>query len=105
MVHSNHAKPPDIDTIPYGVHPGQIVRACLRTAHLTQATAADLIGISRRTLNRIIAGHLRVTAQTAPALGALLSSGPRYWMQLQLNNDLWRQEHRARRGHQSGGGG
>jgi antitoxin HigA-1 len=88
---------PPLESIPPGIHPGQVVRQALRRARLTQEKAAVLLRMPRRGLNAIVAEHRRITAESAIAFGALFQTGPEYWLTLQARYDVYRAKLRPKR--------
>jgi addiction module HigA family antidote len=60
----------------------------LKPLELTQAAAAERMGISTNRLNELIRGKRGVTADTAIRLAQLLKTTPEFWMNLQTAYDL-----------------
>jgi addiction module HigA family antidote len=72
-------------------HPGAILREdVLPALRLSVSEAARQLGVSRQTLHRILAGTHPVSAQMAVRLGKFCGNGPRLWLRLQAEHDLWR---------------
>ena len=59
---------------------------------LTQDDLATRLGVSRRTVNQLVKGHRRVTADMALKLARLTGTSARFWMNLQTAVDLWEAE-------------
>ena len=71
------------------VHPGEILlEEFLRPLGLTQAAAAQQLGMSTVRLNELVRGKRGVTADTALRLAELFKTTPQFWMHMQANFDL-----------------
>jgi len=71
-------------------HPGQmLLREFLEPGALTQADAADRLGISYRRLKEIIDGRRGVSPDTAHRLERLCGMDADFWLTLQRQWDLW----------------
>jgi addiction module HigA family antidote len=74
-------------------HPGAVLgEDVLPALGMPIQTAAKLIGVSRQTLHRIIAGTHPVTPAMALRLGKFCGNGPDLWLNMQQAYDLWRVE-------------
>jgi len=70
--------------------PGEmLLEEFLRPAGLTQAEAARRMAIPLNRLNEIVKGKRGVTADTALRLARLFKMSPEFWMNLQVDWDLW----------------
>jgi addiction module HigA family antidote len=70
--------------------PGEMLfEEFLRPSALTQAEAARRMDIPRNRLNEIIKSKRGVTADTALRLARLFKMSPDFWMNLQVDWDLW----------------
>jgi len=70
-------------------HPGRIVRnACLEPLGLSVTEAAEILGISRQTLNNVIHGKSGISPQMAIRLSKAFCSTPETWLRMQLAYDL-----------------
>ena len=79
----------DASSLGPAVHPGEILlEEFLRPLEMTQASAAQKLGISTVRLNEIIRGKRGVTADTALRLAQLFKTTPQFWMHMQANYDL-----------------
>jgi len=56
---------------------------------LTQEQLATLLGVSRRTINQLVNGKRKVTAEMALRLGKFTRTSPELWLNLQMRLDLW----------------
>ncbi len=50
---------------------------------------ATLLGVSRQTLHRLMAGEIGVSPEIAARLGKLCGNGPGLWLTLQARSDAW----------------
>jgi addiction module HigA family antidote len=70
--------------------PGDILRyEILEENNVTQDELADAIGMSRLTVNQIINGKRSITAETALKLAVATNITPEFWLNLQMNVDLY----------------
>ena len=70
-------------------HPGRIVRdECLPELNVTTGQAAEALGVSRQTLDRIINGRSSVTPDMAIRFEKVFGSSAETWLQAQLAHDL-----------------
>ena len=70
-------------------HPGEYIREELTARGWSQSAFAKIIDRPLQTVNEIIKGRKRVTAETALAIGAAFGTGPEVWLNLQSAHDLW----------------
>jgi addiction module HigA family antidote len=79
------------------IHPGIIVAEEvmpeLRKTR-TIAEIASLLGVSRQSLHRVMAGEVAISPDMAVRLGKLCGNGAGLWIRLQGRHDTW---HAARR--------
>ncbi len=76
-------------------HPGALLKEdVLPALGLPVSEAARQLGVSRQTLHRIMATTHPVTPEMAVRLGKFCGNGPRLWLRMQQEYDLW---HAARR--------
>ncbi len=57
---------------------------------------ASTLGVSRKTLSKIINEKGAITPDMALRLGRALDTSPELWMNLQKNYDLWLAEHESK---------
>jgi HTH-type transcriptional regulator/antitoxin HigA len=70
--------------IPAEVFPaGEFVREELETRGWTQADLAQFMGRPLRSINEIINGKKRITAETAIGLGKAFGTSAEYWINLE----------------------
>jgi len=75
-------------------HPGSIIRGLyMEPLKLTVTALAGHLGVSRKTLSKVVNGHGAVTPDMAQRLGRAFDTGPELWMNLQKARDLWDSEH------------
>lgn len=71
-------------------HPGEIIKGLwLDPSGASITDAADAMGVSRKTLSKIINGKARVTPEIAVRLSITLGSSPESWLGHQAAYDLW----------------
>jgi addiction module HigA family antidote len=75
-------------------HPGAIIRAdYLEPLNLTVTALADHLGISRKTLSKILNERARVTPDIAQRLARAFNTSTELWLGLQNGRDQWDAEH------------
>jgi addiction module HigA family antidote len=73
------------------VHPGRIVRHdCLEPLGLSVTEGAEVLGVSRQTLNNVIHGKSGISPEMAIRLSKAFGSTPETWLRMQLAYDLAR---------------
>jgi addiction module HigA family antidote len=72
-------------------HPGIFFAADILPAlgRRTIGEIARLLGVSRQTLHRVIAGETAVSPEMAVRLGKLCGNGPELWLNMQARYDAW----------------
>jgi addiction module HigA family antidote len=84
---------PNYDRLPRRqppTHPGEmLLEEFLKPAGVSQAEAAQRMGIPFQRLNSIINGRRGVTADTAILLAALTGWDADMWLRIQAGWDLW----------------
>jgi addiction module HigA family antidote len=58
---------------------------------------ATLLGVSRQTLHRVMAGESAITPDMAVRLGKLCGNGPDLWLRMQAAYDGWEASKRLKR--------
>ena len=71
------------------IGPGQVLRTRILNDKLTQERLAEAMRVSRFTINQIINGRRSITAEMAVRLGYVTSTTPEFWLNLQLQIDLY----------------
>lgn len=71
-------------------HPGGILkRHYLKPLNLTVSGLAKSLGVSRKTLSKIVNEHGSITPDMALRLSKAFNTTPQLWLNLQQNYDLW----------------
>ena len=77
-------------------HPGKIIREdYLKPLAITISEFASVLGISRKTLSKILNGRGSITPDMALRLSRALNTTADFWLNLPKNYDLWHAEHRS----------
>ena len=72
-------------------HPGEIIKGLwLDPMGATITEAASAIGVSRKTLSKIINRNASVTPEMALRLSIALGGSPESWLKHQMAFDLWK---------------
>lgn len=75
-------------------HPGGIIkRQYLEPLSLTISELANALGVSRKTLSKIVNEHGSITPDMALRLSKAFKTTPELWLNLQQNYDLWNASH------------
>lgn len=75
-------------------HPGRILNShYLEPLSLTITELAKTLGVSRKTLSKIVNERGSVTSDMALRLSRAFDTTPELWLDLQRNYDLWRAAH------------
>lgn len=70
-------------------HPGRIIRSeCIEALGLTVGEAADALGVTRQTVDRLINERSGVSPEMALRLAKAFGSTAEMWMRLQTAHDL-----------------
>jgi addiction module HigA family antidote len=70
-------------------HPGLSVRHdCIEPLDLTIADAADILGVTRQTLNNLVNGKTGISPEMAIRLDKAFGGGAEPWLRLQMAYDL-----------------
>ena len=76
------------------IHPGKIIKEdYLKPLSLTITDMANTLGVSRKTLSKIINKRGAITPDMALRLARAFDTSPDLWLNLQKNYDLWQAEH------------
>ncbi len=71
-------------------HPGGILkRHYLESLSLTISELSKILGISRKTISKIINERCSITPDMALRLSRAFKTTPELWLNLQQNYDLW----------------
>jgi addiction module HigA family antidote len=75
-------------------HPGNILKEdYLKPLSITIQDMASTLGVSRKTLSKIINGRGAVTPDMALRLSRAFDTTPELWLNLQKNYELWHAAH------------
>ena len=78
-------------------HPGGILlRHYLEPLNLAVTQAAEALGVSRKTLSKVVNARGAVTPDMALRLARAFQTTPELWLNLQRNYDLWHAAHDSR---------
>ncbi len=70
-------------------HPGLTVRHdCLEPLGLTVTAGAEVLGVTRQTLNNLLNGKSGVSPEMAVRLAMAFGSSPESWLGIQMDYDL-----------------
>jgi len=79
------------------LHPGRIVREhYLQPLSINVTDLAKTLGVSRKTVSKIVNERGSVTPEMALRLSRAFSTTPDLWLTLQQNYDLWRAVHSSK---------
>jgi len=77
-------------------HPGGILkRHYMEPLSLTVSEVAAILGVTRKTLSKIVNEHGAVTPDMALRLSKAFQTTPELWLNLQRNYDLWQASHKS----------
>ena len=71
------------------IHPGEVIADILDDLEINYNDFAQILGVSNKTIQEIINGEKSITVDIAIRLGKDLGNGPRLWLNLQQNVDVW----------------
>ncbi len=72
------------------MHPGEILKeSYLEPLNLSVGEAAKRLGVSRKTISQLINGHSGISTEMACRLAKACGTTPKFWLNLQVNYDLW----------------
>tara|TARA_B100000315_G_C14064642_1_gene357768 strand:+ start:90 stop:404 length:315 start_codon:yes stop_codon:yes gene_type:complete len=78
-------------------HPGKIIKEdYLKPLSITITELASILGVSRKTLSKIINKRGAITTEMALRLSRAFDTTPDLWLNLQKNFDLWQAEHTSK---------
>jgi len=71
-------------------HPGKVLRElCIEPMGLSVTTAADSLGVARKTLSSILNGHSGISPEMAVRLSLAFGTSSESWLNQQVQYDLW----------------
>ena len=72
-------------------HPGKAVRVdCLEPFGLTVTRGAEILGVSRVTLNNIVNERTGISPEMAIRLSKAFGGTPESWLRMQMAYELWK---------------
>ncbi len=71
------------------LHPGAILRHDLSALGISQENFAGHIKVSRQTINAIITGRSKLTADLAAKISRSVGGSTQFWLNLQTGHDAW----------------
>jgi antitoxin HigA-1 len=78
-------------------HPGGILRRLyLEPLQLTVSDLAEALGVSRKTVSKVVNERGSITPEMALRLAIAFDTTPQVWLNLQQNYDLWIAGQRAK---------
>lgn len=77
-------------------HPGFILKHhYMEPLHLTVTQVAEALGVSRKTISKIVNGHAKITTDLALRLSKAFRTSPELWLNLQQTFSLWETAHQS----------
>ena len=74
-------------------HPGEVIRElCLEPLGISVTTAAEGLGVSRKTLSAILNGRAGISPEMAVRLSIAFDTSSESWLNQQSQFDLWQAE-------------
>ena len=70
------------------IHPGEILKDEMDALNLSSSELARAINVPANRISQIVSGKRNISADTALRLGKLLSTGPQFWLNLQMAYEL-----------------
>ena len=78
-------------------HPGEVIKElCLEPLNISVTSAAEALGVSRKTLSAIINGRAGISPEMAVRLSIAFNTTSESWLNQQTQFDLWRAEQRRK---------
>ena len=75
-------------------HPGKLIgEACLKPLAMTISEFTSGLGVSRKTLSKILNARGAVAPNRALRLARAFNTTADFWLSLQKNHDVWQAEH------------
>ena len=74
-------------------HPGEVIKVlCLEPLRVTVTRAAEVLGVSRKTLSAILNGRAGISPEMAIRLSIAFGASAESWLKQQTQYDLWHAE-------------
>ncbi len=78
-------------------HPGGVLkRIYLEPLELSTIALAAAVGVSRKTISKLVNERGAVTPEMALRLSIAFKTSPQLWLNLQQNYDLWHAQRKAK---------
>jgi len=78
-------------------HPGEVIRVlCLEPLGLTVTEMAKSLGVSRKSLSKLLNGHSGISPEMAIRLSKAFGTSAESWLIQQTHYDLWKARRRAK---------
>lgn len=78
-------------------HPGEVLRElCLEPLGLSVTTAAEALGVSRKTLSAVLNGKAGISPEMAIRLSIAFDTSAESWLNQQSQYELWHAEQRRK---------
>lgn len=78
-------------------HPGEVLKTlCLEPLGITVTTAAEALGVSRKTLSAILNGRAGISPEMAVRLSMAFDTTAESWLNQQVQYDLWQAERKRK---------
>jgi len=78
------------------IGPGHVIKEDLEALNWTQCDLAEIIGMSEKTVSKIINNKTLITFKTARLLSKAFGQSTRFWMNLDAKYHLWEHEENSR---------
>ena len=79
-------------------HPGTILKChYMEPLQLTVTQVSDALGLSRKTLSKIVNGHASIAPELALKLSRAFNTSAEFWLNLQQAYTLWEAAHHSTR--------
>jgi addiction module HigA family antidote len=66
-----------------------VISDVLEDIEMTQTRFAEILGVSRRSVNEIVLRQRPITVDMAIRIGKALGNSPQLWLNLQQKVDIW----------------
>jgi addiction module HigA family antidote len=70
------------------IHPGEILKDEMENIEMTASALATAIRVPVNRISQILSGKRNISVDTALRLGKLFSTGPQFWLNLQMAYEL-----------------
>jgi addiction module HigA family antidote len=70
------------------IHPGEVLKGEMDVLEMSASTLAHAIHVPANRISQILSGRRNISVDTALRLGKLFSTGPQFWLNLQMAYEL-----------------